>query len=492
MRIALALLLALGACTHRASIPPPAVPLVATPADAVPGPPAALAAPDVPRLDFERRILPNGFGLVMAAGAPNGIVSVVYVNRAAERWDTRAHEIVTRLFAATVLRATRGESPDAPDAIDDLLDVEGFSPEVDLGADGLFVHDRVLATELPRYLALLDRALRTPVFRPADLNLVLGSHIEQLEAHRLSPDGLIAERLPSMLYAGSDPRSAPFTEHIEVLRRLDVAALSARHTEVMDPLRSSLVIVGDLDPDAVHALVSSRFAAWAPNDSPPRTAPAVVRTDEAPRGLAVVQPLVRSYVKLLERAPALGDPDHAAFLVLEQLLGGMFGARLNLELRERRGISYGFHAAYRANGGAGELEMVTAVDTRHTRLAVESMIGELRRVRGEGAETIAPAELELARTRAREGLLGELDTSEGLALHAARRIAIGQDPTALIDDVERVDALTREEIEAAARRWIRPMRAPMVVVGAGGVLDDVRRAGVGAFEVIRAPERRRR
>lgn len=490
MGLALAgLALLAGGCARRAAIPAPRMPLAATPADALAGPPAEAPADAPFAMRLERRTLDNGVSLLVSRGAPDGIVAVVFVSRATPRWDGRAHEIVTRLAARSMFRATEMEDGTI---VDDAFEAEGFTPEVDVLPEGVRVSARVATERLPRYLELLSRALRLPVYRDDDLRVALAAAAERLEGHALSVDGILEDRLPQMLYASTDPRAMTAQAALDALVDVDAGALARRHAQLLDPSRCAVVVAGDVEPRAALATLGAHFGALSPASSPPVLAPPVLAHERGPRGLALVQPLIRAYVNLRERAPPLGHADHAAFRVLEQLLGGMFGARLNLVLREEHTVSYGFHASYSASAVDGELELTTAIDPPHTRSVVATMMAELSRMRGEVDQGIEPGELTLAKTRARELLLAELDTSLGMALVIARAVLAEQDPAGVEELLRSIDGLSADDVEAAARRWIRVDRAPIAVIAGESVVESLRSLGVGDWEVVQAPLRERR
>lgn len=477
--------LLVAGCTLRAPLPPPQRPLAATPAEALPGAPAE-PLPESPfRMRLVQRTLSNGMQVYLSRGAPNGVVTVVFVSRSVTRWDPRVPPELSSLMSSGLLRATR---LDDGTVVDDHLERLGFTPDVMLSSSAVTVVDRLLAEELPTYLEALDQSLREPVFRNADVLRARSLREETWSVHRLTHDGVLDEHLPGWLYAPEDPRSRTIAARIEVLQTLTAPQLAARHQDLLDPSRCAILVVGDVEPLAALPIVGEHFAAWPPHEvGTEQTAP-IPRDAAGPRGFGLVSPLVRSYIKLVEHAPSALDPDHAAFLVLEQLLGAMFGARLNLDLRERDGVSYGFHARYHASAENGELELVTAVENPATANAVARIIEELRRMRGEAGH-IEPFEFTLAQTRARESLLGDLDRTSGLAVRAARQVAMGREPGSISDTLRQIDALDAAAVEAAAQRWIRPMRAPLAVVASSGVIQAVQQAGVGELTTMRPPAR---
>lgn len=481
MRALALLAVALLGCGLRPSLPAPRRPLAATPAGAVGDPPTEPMASTPFRLRLVRRELSNGLRVVLSRGEPNGVATVVFVSRATPRWGADVDPEVTSQMARGLFRAVQTDGG----VVDDPMERELADPTVEALPEGIRITERLPVEELPRYLALLERSLRAAIFRPADLTRDRAPRLDRLRVRRRGPDGRIEAHLAGLLHAPSDPRARGLDERIAGLEGLDADALRRRHRALSDPGQAAIVIAGDIDPAAVLPLVGRRFSAWSGEAEPAHPVEAGYR-GEGPRLLLVEEPLVRSFVRVVDRAPPFVDRDYAAFLVLEQLLGRMFGARLNLTLRERRSVSYGLHAAYRASAIDGEIELVTAVRPDRTREVVEQILAELRRVRGDGGGELEPLELSLARTRARETLLATLDTSEGLARAMARRVLAGQEPGAMGPLLRAIDGLDAAAIQAAARRWIRPDRAVFAVVARPDALGRVDELPLGpALRVAR-------
>ena len=122
---------------------------------------------------------------------------------------------------------------------------------------------------------------------------------------------------------------------------------------------------------------------------------------------------------------------------------------------------------------------------------LQSVVHELERARGDHGG-ITSEELERARALARERLLAELDTTEGLASVLARMFRASRGIEDVERTIERLERLDADEVHAAAQRWIRPRRAAIVVMGdTQRIAFDVRFAGLGDVETRYARTRRR-
>lgn len=482
----LALLALLAGCGGRAGLPPPSLPLAATPADAIPDPPPAPADAPV-RIEARSERLPNGMRVVVAPRPAEGLSTVVFLDESAAGRDARATRTTTEAMAFAMQDAT--ETPRG--VVPSYARREGFDLRLGVRARALVAAATFDAGQLGRFLGVLDAVLRRPAFRDERMADLVARRIETVEGELVTAEGILDDRLPGLLYAETDPRHAPLRRARAELVSLGPRMLRARHAQVLDPASCTLIVVGEVDPDAALAAARATFEGWSRPPSPAQIVP-VSHANGAVRGVGVIRPLLRPWIGVLERAPALDHPDHAAFLLLSQILGAMFSSRLNLLVRESQTASYGLGAAYDADPDAGELRLVTAVEPERVGAFVLTLLQELGRVRGQG-EGIEERELAIARVRARQTYRDRLDTTAGLAMVIAEHVLADLPVTHAEEVLEQLDSLSADELEAAARRWIRPERAPIGIVAAAEVFSDqLARLPLGRFEVITPPPRVRR
>jgi zinc protease len=180
--------------------------------------------------------------------------------------------------------------------------------------------------------------------------------------------------------------------------------------------------------------------------------------------------------------------DFHAISVLNAILGGLFGSRLNALLREQKGYTYGVHSSFDTRVGAGPFAVRTAVQTEFTVPAIVDTLAELRRIRETPAED---EELAIAR----DYLVGvfplRYESSGQVAGAIAGLVAHGLPDDELDRYRPAVAAVTPDQVLEAAQRHIRPDETSVVVVGdADAFLPALEAAGVGAVEVMReeAPE----
>jgi len=223
-----------------------------------------------------------------------------------------------------------------------------------------------------------------------------------------------------------------------------------------------MVVVGDVAMDEVSALVERHFGAWT--GSPPEPRDFEVRPATRERRITVAHRpgSVQSEIRVGHVGAAHSDPDFFPLMVLNMLFGGTFTSRLNLNLRERNGYTYGVRSRFAFRSRPGPFQISTAVAADVTADAVREIVSELERLLDGG-----PDEEEVA--AARDFAAGvfplRLETASQVAARVTEQVIYG-----LADDYhdtyrERVRAVSVDEAAAAGRRHIRPDEIQIVVVG---------------------------
>jgi zinc protease len=240
----------------------------------------------------------------------------------------------------------------------------------------------------------------------------------------------------------------------------------------------SVAVVGDFKADAMQRSLEKVLGRL-----PKRGADGGGKVPEAPRTarrvIVVDRPgAAQSNVAIGWAGPSASDADVVRLQVLSAATAGDLSTRLNLHVRKELGASYGVHMSTNALRDAGTVSIGAAIDTARTVDALRGLLGELERLR---KEPLSDAELSAAKLRSYYDL--EQGTVRGLARVLAQAIAVGLPAEHVSTHNTRVDAVTAEEIRAAAERRLGADGMHIVVVGdAARIADGLR--GLGAGEVV--------
>jgi zinc protease len=291
--------------------------------------------------------------------------------------------------------------------------VDGMGARLDAssGYDATVVSVSALSGVFPEAFALLDEVVRTPAFANDEVERVRTKAINDLALTYSNPSALARLVAQRVAFAAA-PYGHPVAGTARTLAALDRDHLARAHARHFRPENATLIVGGDIAPDAAFALIEAQFGAWeasAPADTtglpvsppPPRARIVIVDKPDAGRTAVLV-----GRIGIARRAP-----DYLAGVVATAVLSGYSG-RLNQEVRVKRGLSYGAGAQLLARREPGLFLAATLVD--HTRVA-ETVAVIRATLAGLAAEAPAEAELITRKATVAGTFSRSIETIDGIA-----------------------------------------------------------------------------
>ncbi|WP_016700110.1 M16 family metallopeptidase [Actinoalloteichus spitiensis] len=428
----------------------------------LPGLGTARFAEQPPRIDT---MLPNGLRLV-AVRQPT-VPMVELRLRLPFAGTEREHAARAELLAATLLTGTTRRDRVA-------MDTDLAMVGADLGAgvdpERLSIAGNALASGLDEFLDVFADAVTGAAYRDHEVDRERDRLVERIGVARSQPGTIAREALQRRRF-GDHPlaRELPSTEAV---RAVDADQVRALHDQLVRPSGGVLVMVGDLDLDAVADQVGERLAGWRPG-------PATGGLPEVPRieggdVLLVDRPgAVQSQIRLSGQAIPRHHPDYPALQLANLVFGGYFSSRLVENIREDKGYTYSAHSTFEFTGDTAGILCEADTASGVTAAALLEIRYELSRM---AVAPIAEAEV----TAARDYLIGLLLIStasqSGLAANLQNLATAGVSLDWLREHPERLRAVTVEQVSEAARRYLAPTNFTGVVVGDAAVLGEPLRA----------------
>jgi zinc protease len=300
--------------------------------------------------------------------------------------------------------------------------------------------------------------------------------------HRADPRSLADEMFLRHCYGPQVPYRRLAAGVPETVGQLAPAAVHGFHAAQYAPDTSHLIVAGGFEPEVVMAETERCFAEWQGTGAGHRTISAEPGASKR-RVVLVDRPgSVQSELRVGHPGIDRYDPRYFSATVMTALLGGVFGSRLNLRLREELGYTYGARAALDPRRSAGPFITQAAVQTEVTVSALREMLDQLEKIRAAAAD-----EAELREVK--DFLAGVFP----LRFETTGGVAGGIEPIAtygLPDDWwttyrERLQAVTVDDAHEAAQNLIRPDELLILVTGdASRVRDELDAADLGPLEVV--------
>ena len=416
--------------------------------------PALGSTREVPLPDVVSAVLDSGVQ-VLAARRPS--VPLVELRlRVPFAGDEPEHPAAAELFTATLLAGT--ERRDRV-AIDDELALVGADLSVSVDPERLLVAGSALADGLPVVLEVLADVLAGATHPEAEVARERERLIERITVARAQPRTIAREALQRRRF--DDHPIAREMPTVEQVAAVGVDRVRALQSTALVPRGATLTLVGDLDPVAAIDDVERLLGGWT-GEVPARVLapPPPVEPGDL---LLVHRPgSVQSQLRLTAPALPRDDPRYAAVQLANLVFGGYFSSRWMENVREDKGYTYGAHSGIEFIPGGAVLGVETDVASDVTAAALLETRYELGRL---SAVPPSAEEVEAARRYAVGSLLISLDSQGGLASTLAALAAVGLDVEWLRTHPARLEAVTVDDVAAAALEFFAPTAFTGVVVG---------------------------
>ncbi len=427
---------------------------------------------------LSRRILENGLELCAVRIPTLPMVQVRWTFRGGRLQERPSPPGTARLLGQL---ARYGTPRWTAHELADHLDFLGVRLRCSVTTDSLSNTVTALSHQLEEALDVLDEVTLRPTIPEGELQRERAKALE-LHRHDLSePDHLVNLWLSHLVFGDhAYGRPSATAAGLAAVGREDILGLLGR---VLRPDQGMLLVVGDIDPDAVIERLTLRHAGMA---RPATPLPVPGAWPAAGRRVLVVDRPGSEQVSIGFGKTSISrlHPDYLALRLANQVLGGGASSRLFLELRERRSLTYGVYSSFEPGLYGGEFTASLSTAPQKAALAVSSLMGELERF---VAEPIPAAEIEEARRtligsfpQRATGVSGVGGLVAGAWLH-------GLPATVWSTYLTEMDAEPVESVQAAARAWLRPDDGCLVLVGPGELCREAA-APYGAVEERTAEE----
>ncbi len=419
------------------------------------GPPRSLKLPA-----FERAALSNGLPVVLVGMHEVPVAEVVLAVRAGATADPVGREGLASMTAEMLDEGAGGR--DAL-ALADAVDFLGATLETGADWDDSTVSLRVPVARLADALPLMaDVALR-PDFPEKELARLRKEALTGLLQARDVPGRIASRALAEAVFGKAHRYGRPETGDAASISALSVADLRSFHDARYTPAVATLVVVGDVTAESVLPLLEKAFGAW----KPPAAAPAVPAVPAPPQvkdrtvWLVDKPGSVQSAIRIGRVGISWTDPQYAATEVMNTLLGGSFTSRLNDNLREKHGYTYGARSGFARYRTAGLFMAMADVQTDKTAPALTEFMNELARIR----TPATPEEAERARSYAALGYAAEFETTQQVAAHVVEKVVYDLPDGFFEQFVPKALAVDAAAIGRTAQAEVDPRTIAIVVVG---------------------------
>lgn len=353
---------------------------------------------------------------------------------------------------------SRGTKTKTKAQIDEAVDFIGG--RLSTSSSGMFVSS--LTKHKASLLDLAQDVLFNPSFNAEEFDKIITQARSGLQTVKTDPNSMASNVASVLNYGTNHPYGEVDSE--EALDKIEIESCKAYYDAYFKPNNAYLTIVGDITKDEAMQDAEKYFGAWEKGMLKENNYELPVGPNESKVAFVNKEAAVQSVINItypIDLHPA-DDDVLAAGLMNSILGGGIFSGRLMQNLREDKAFTYGARSRLSSDPLVGEFVAFASVRNEVSDSSVTEFIYEMNRL---ASEPVSEEDLQLAKNSQAGSFARSLEQPQTLARYALNIVRYDLPKDYYETYLERLEAVTVADISAAAKKYIRPNNANIVVVG---------------------------
>jgi len=441
-------------------------------------PPTLGPAPTLKLPPVARRVLPNGLTLLVVEQHELPLADFLLVVGSGNEADPTPRGGLSSL-TAQLLR--EGTSTRTSPQIADQLSFLGASLTTGSAWDMSQVGLHTPTAQLDSALGLFADVVMHPSFPQKEVERLKKQRLTELLQAKDRPRDIADRVFASVLYGSVHPYGHPATGTEESTKAITRSDVKAFYDAYYRPNNATLIVVGDLAADDVERRARALFGGWSRRPVPDTRYPQLSNVPAAPTIYLVDKPgAPQSSIRIGNIGVPRSTSDYFALQVMNTILGGSFTSRLNQNLREKKGYTYGAGSGFSMRRQAGPFSARAEVTGTKTDSSLVEFLRELRSIR----DTVSSTELARAKQYLQLGLPSDFETTTDIAFQLVPVVVYGLPAGYYSTYVQQIENITQADVQRVARQYVDPSKMSIVVVGDRTSIENGLRAlNVGAISV---------
>jgi len=424
-------------------------------------PPVDVAATPKARRLPEEFTLDNGLQVLLLPDSSTPTVTISGYIQAGTEFDPNQLGGLASLTADNLMNGTKSKNAlQLAKALEDRGASLGFSAN----REGVEISGYSLKTDLPVVIQTMADVVQNATFPERELELSRQRALTQLKLDLDNPARVAQRKFQQTIYPANHPfHTFPTKESLQSINRQQVVEFYQTHYR---PDQTILTLVGDFDPKAVRSLLTQQLAKWQGIGKPPTiTYPTVSLPPKVEQFNPIMPGKTQAITILGYRGIDRKDPRYYTSLVLNQILGGdTLSSRLGTEIRDRQGLTYGIYSAFQAGRHAGPFAIKMQTDPTDAQKAIASARKLLQQIQTQGVKA---EEVQAAKRSLISSYTVSLASPDALASTILMNAVFGLGKEELRDFPQKIQAVTLEKVNLAAKELLQPDKLAIVTAGPG-------------------------
>jgi zinc protease len=331
------------------------------------------------------------------------------------------------------------------------------------GWDSANVSMQTLTRNLDKALEIFSDVVVNPTFPEKELETARGRALNGLRQRKDNPNAIAGVVYNSLLYGKNHPYGNVLGGDEASLKSFSQSDLMKFYQTYYRPNNAALIVVGDATMAMLKPKLESAFAGWKPADVPVTDVPNAAVFDKP--GIYIVDKpgAAQSVISIGQVGVSRDNPDFFALQVMNDMLGGSFSSRLNMNLREDKGYTYGAGSGFSYRRGTGPFTASADVQTAVTKESVLEFMKELRGIRGE--IPVTAEELQTSKQSLIRGFPQGFETNGQIANALSTLVVYGLTDSYYNEYITKINAVTMADVARVSNKYLTPDKMAIVIVG---------------------------
>jgi len=416
-------------------------------------------APEISLPEAQKFSLNNGLDVVLVKQSelPMAVMEMV-VNTGSTADPVEAPGLAD--FTAAML----DEGTEDRSSLEIAEDIDFLGARLNTGStwDYSYIKLTTLNKHLDSALSVYADVILNPIFPEDDFERVQQERLNTLLQKKDQPSSIATDAFYKVIYTKSHPYGTPDEGTETSIREFTAEDLRNFKEQYYVPNNATLVVVGDITRETLEPMLLQAFGDWQSNTAEFQEVPAIPGAEYSNIYLVDKPGAPQSQIRIGHPGLNRDNPDYAAVQVMNEILGGSFSSRINMNLREDKGYTYGARSFFVYRKGVGPFIAYAGVKTSTTD---SSVIEFLKEIRGIVETPVSDDELETAKSSMTLSLARETETLDQILGLQVEQVVYDLPDDHLNEYVNKVRNVTKEEVQRVAEKYLHLENMAIVIVG---------------------------
>ena len=441
--------------------------------------PKAVAPLTLPKI--QRASLANGLSIMLVEHHELPVVQCQLVLKSGSTQDPKGKSGLANLTAQLMDEGTTKRS--ALQVADD-LDFIGANLSVSAAQDAMFASLLTIKEHLTSALDVYADVVLNPSFPEEEWNRVKKTHLASLMARKDQPAFVASSVFDILTYGVEHPYGQPSGGTEATVNAISVDDLKSFYNTYFKPNNGTLIIVGDVTMKEMKPMVEKYFGSWTKGSVSQPKFPAAPTIASTQIYLVDKPQAAQSEIRIGQVGVARNTDDYYAITVMNTILGGQFSSRINLNLRESKGYTYGARSSFAMQKEAGPFVASAAVKTSVTDSSVIEFMKELRGIRD---ADVTQKEFEFAVNSIVRRQPQGFETPGQIAGQLMSLVLYDLPDDYFNTSIQNIEKVTVKDVRRVAQKYLDPKAMNIVIVGdVATIKDGLEKLGYGAVHGVSA------